>query len=89
MNLRFQMVDTDTGEILATSYKNYILNFCDKKDVGFTRCLEWCMSAVRGVRTTEHKNIELRIFFGSEKKPLSLFSDDNVNAAKNILSNVY
>ena len=25
MNLRFQMVDTDTGEILGTSYKNYAL----------------------------------------------------------------
>lgn len=83
------MVDTDTGEILATSYKNYILNFNDKKDVGFIRCLEWCMSAVRGVRTTDHKNIELCILFGSEKKPLSLFSDDHVNAAQNLLANVY
>lgn len=89
MNLRFQMVDTDTGEILATSYNNYILNFYDKKDVGFRRCLEWCMSAVRGVRTTEHKNIELRVFFGEEKKPLSLFPDNNVDAAKKILANVY
>lgn len=89
MNLRFQMIDTDTGEILATSYNNYILNFHDKKDVGFRRCLEWCMSAVRGVRTTVHKNIELRVYFGDEKKPVSLFSDSHIDAAQQVLSNVY
>ena len=89
MNLRFQMVDTDTGEILGTSYKNYALNFADKNDVGFRRCLEWCMSCVRGIRSTDHKNIELKIFFGEEKVPLSLFEQDIVtNQAKEVL-NVY
>lgn len=83
------MIDTDTGEILATSYKNYILNFHDKKDVGFRKCLEWCMSAVRGVRTTSHKHIELRVFFGEEKAPLPLFPESHVDAAQNVLANVY
>lgn len=83
------MVDTDTGEILGTSYKNYVLNFADKKDTGFIRCLEWCMSAVRGVRNSEHKNIEVRIFFGEEKQPLSLLEQDEVNKiAKCVLTNV-
>lgn len=83
------MVDTDTGEILGTSYRNYALNFADKKDTGFIRCLEWCMSAVRGVRSTEHKNIEVRIFFGEEKQPLPLFEKENVeNLAKCVLTSV-
>lgn len=89
MNLRFQMIDTDTGEILGTSYKNYALNFADKKDTGFLRCLEWCMSAVRGIRSTQHKNIEVRIFFGEEVKPLSLFEEDVIkDSAKCVLTNV-
>ena len=89
MNLRFQMIDTDTGEILGTSYKNYALNFADKKDTGFIRCLEWCMSAVRGIRSTEHKNIEVRIFFGTEKQPLSLFEQNEIKeTAKCVLTNV-
>lgn len=89
MNLRFQMVDTDTGEILGISYKNYALNFADKNDVGFRRCLEWCMSAVRGVRVSEHKNIELMIFFGAEKQPLSFFEQQEIiNDARCVLTNV-
>ena len=89
MNLRFQMVDTDTGEILGTSFKNYVLNFADKNDVGFRRCLEWCMSCVRGVRTTEHKNIELKIYFGEERSPLPIFEQEQItNFAKCVLTNV-
>lgn len=66
------MVDVDTGEILATRYKDFAMNFATKSDAGFRTCVEWCMSAVRGVRTTEHKNIELRIGFQEEKTSLSL-----------------
>ena len=69
MNLRFQMIDTDTGEILATSYCNYALNFADKKDTGFRKILAWCQSAVRGIRRNGHDGIELRVFFGKEKAP--------------------
>ena len=54
MNLRFQMIDTDTGEILATSYCNYALNFADKKDTGFRKILAWCQSAVRGIRLYQY-----------------------------------
>lgn len=69
MNLRFQMIDVDTGEILANSYCNYALNFDDKKDVGFRKCIAWCESAVRGIRCAGHDNLELRIYFGKEKAP--------------------
>ena len=31
MNLRFQMIDTDTGELLANTYCNYACNFADNK----------------------------------------------------------
>lgn len=34
MNIRLQMVDTETGEIIATSYKQYALNFSTKNDTG-------------------------------------------------------
>ena len=51
----FQMVDTDTGEIICTLYKDFACNFATKNDAGFRTCIEWCMSAVRGVRTTDHK----------------------------------
>lgn len=72
MNLRFQMVDTDTGEIICTSYKDFAMNFSTKNDAGFRTCIEWCMSAVRGVRTTGHKSIELRIHFVEEQGSLPL-----------------
>ena len=63
------MVDTDTGEILATRYNNYACNFGDKKDVGFSKILAWAQSCVRGVRCANHDNIELRIGFSKEKAP--------------------
>ena len=66
------MVDTDTGEIICTSYKDFACNFATKNDAGFRTCVEWCMSAVRGVRTTVHKNIELRIHFAEEQGSLPL-----------------
>lgn len=69
MNLRFQMIDTDTGEMLANSYCQYALNFQDKKDVGFKKCLAWVQSCVRGIRCHNHDNIELRIGFAKEKAP--------------------
>lgn len=72
MNMRFQMVDTSTGEIICTSYKDFACNFATKNDAGFRTCMEWCMSAVRGVRTTDHRNIELRIHFAEEQGSLPL-----------------
>lgn len=70
--MRFQMVDTSTGEIICTSYKDFACNFAVSNDAGFRTCMEWCMSAVRGVRTTDHKNIELRIHFAEEQGFLPL-----------------
>ena len=63
------MIDIDTGEILATRYSNYACNFADKKDVGFSKILAWAQSCVRGVRTSNHENIELRVGFCKEKAP--------------------
>lgn len=72
MNIRLQMIDVQTGEILATSYKSLALNFGMKNDTGFNLLQKWCESAVRGVRTTKHEEIEVRFYFGKEKQPESL-----------------
>ena len=72
MNLTLTMVDTETGEILARNNKNLTFNFNTNSDAGFRTCLEWCMSAVRGVRTTDHKSIELRFHFCEEQGSLPL-----------------
>ena len=69
MNLRFQMVDTDTGEILAHRYENLACNIGAPNDVGFKKIVDWAASCIRGVRTTEHKNIELRVGFCKEIAP--------------------
>lgn len=69
MILNLKLVDTDTGEIISNICKDYACNFSTKNDAGFRFLMEWCMCAVRGVRMTEHKHIELRIHF-SEKIPL-------------------
>lgn len=69
MNLRFQMIDCDTGELLATRYCNYNMNFGDKNDTGFRKVLAWVESCVRGIRQKKANNIELRIGFCAEKAP--------------------
>lgn len=66
------MVDTETGEIIATSYKQYALNFATKNDAGFTFIMRWVQSAVRGIRTTEHKAIEVKLFMMEEQNSLNL-----------------
>lgn len=81
------MIDTDTGEVLCTCYKDYAMNFATKNDAGFRTLVEWCRSAVRGVRTTEHKNIELRFHFsesqGSLYIPFGMTADDVKSQALN------
>lgn len=72
MNLRFQMIDTDTGEILARRSENLACNIGMPNDVGFKRISDWCASCIRGVRSTEHESIELRIEFCNEKAPAFL-----------------
>ena len=72
MHLRLQMIDTGTGEIICTRYKEYACSFGTKNDAGFRVLMEWCMSAVRGVRTTDHKSIELRFHFCEEQGSLPL-----------------
>ena len=66
MNLEFQMIDIQTGEILARSKKTYACNFAVSNDAGFRTMMQWCQSCVRGVRKTEHKEIELRIYMADD-----------------------
>ena len=90
MNVRLQMIDTDTGEILATKYANYAFNFAYKGDVGFTTIINWAHSCVRGIRNTEHKNIELRVGFCEEKEELFLpFGMTKEESIKNAAEYVY
>ena len=83
MNLRLQMVDADTGEILVTRYKEFACSFATKNDAGFRTCVEWCMSAVRGVRMKKANNIELRIGFSENQGSLFLPFGMTENDAKN------
>lgn len=69
MNLRFQMLDIDTGELLAHTDCNYVCNFNDKKDIGFRKVLAWAQSCVRGVRLKKHKRIALIVGFTDDIKP--------------------
>ncbi len=66
------MIDTDTGEILATRYANYSMNFGTKTDKGFLFCLRWINSALRGIRLNNRKNIELRFGFNEDIDALAL-----------------
>lgn len=72
MNIRLQMVDTETGEIIGSSFKQYALNFATKNDAGFTFIMRWIQSAVRGIRSTDHKHIEVKIFMEEESMSLGL-----------------
>lgn len=89
MNIRFQMIDTDTGEIIITRYKDFVMSFATKNDAGFRTCVEWCMSAVRGVRDIKsgHKNIELRIGFQSERDTIPLPFGKDIDAVRNLAKN--
>ena len=77
MNLKLQMVDTDTGEILAHSYHNFALNFNNKSDAGFRCLLAWCQSCVRGIRIKGRKNLDLNIHFAEEVASEDLFCGMN------------
>ena len=68
MIIVLKMIDTQTGEILAESSKSFVLNFHCSNDAGFACIKRWIESCVRGVRTTNHKNIELRTHFSEEKQ---------------------
>lgn len=73
-NISCKMIDTDTGEILASSNRNYALQFSVSNDCGFKHLNEWLKSAVRGIRTTEHKSIEVRFHFQEEQKLPIIFA---------------
>ena len=68
MIINFKMIDTDTGEILASSSKQYVLNFATSNDAGFACIKRWIESSVRGIRCAGHNNIELRTHFSKEKQ---------------------
>ena len=80
------MIDTDTGEIIITRYKDYALSFGVKNDAGFRTLMEWCMSAVRGVRDPKykHNNLELRIGFCSEKESIPLAFGDSIDKVRDL-----
>ena len=71
------MVDTDTGEILAHRYANYVLNFNSPDDAGFKTLLSWCQSCVRGIRIKGHKNLDLNIHFADDPCHEDLFCGMN------------
>lgn len=60
------MIDTDTGEILASSSKQYTLNFATSNDAGFACIRRWVESSIRGIRVAGHRSIELRTHFSKE-----------------------
>lgn len=68
MDLQIEMIDKQTGEVLAKKCRDYALNFAVKNDSGFAYLHRWLESCVRGVRCSEHRQIQLRIDF-SEYKP--------------------
>lgn len=69
MDIQIDMIDKQTGEIIAKKVGNYVLNFAVKNDSGFAFLHRWCESAVRGVRLTEHKEIMLQISFSEYPRP--------------------
>lgn len=73
MNINIQMFDKKTGDLIAKRSANYALNFVTRNDSGFECIMKWVQSCVRGVRLTEHKEIELRISFDEKYEQLPLF----------------
>lgn len=67
------MFDKRTGCLIAKRSSNYALNFGVRNDSGFECIMNWVKSCVRGVRLTEHKEIELRITFDEKYDQLPLF----------------
>lgn len=68
MNITLTMVDTKTGEILANTQRNYALQISNPSDAGFKFLRRWLDSVVRGVRSTNHKSIELRCHMEEDVK---------------------
>lgn len=62
MNLKIQMVDTDTGELLYNVNKQLACNF-SKNDVAFNLMHKVLESCVRGIRYRKSNSIELKIRF--------------------------
>lgn len=73
-NINLKMVDCDTGEILGSTSKSYVLDFGVPQDAGFKFLKRWYESALRGIRLTEHKSIEVRVHFQEDVKLPNLFS---------------
>lgn len=67
MNLKFQIIDSSTGEILGESYDNLACNIGDVKDAAFNRIQKWSESCVRGIQQKRAESLELRISFKKEK----------------------
>lgn len=72
MNLSVEMIDMNTGEVLGRKSANYVLNFATKNDAGFVFLMRWLQSCVRGVRLSDHKDIQLRVSFHDDKESLFL-----------------
>lgn len=79
MNLRFQIIDTTSGEILSECVDRLVCNLGDTKDVGFKRIHLWAESCVRGIKQKRADSLELRVSFSLEKymdsEPIPFKSD--------------
>lgn len=73
MNINIEMLDSQTGKTIAKRSANYALNFGTRNDSGFECIMKWVQSCVRGVRLTEHKEIELRVRFDEKYEQIPLF----------------
>lgn len=89
MNIKLSMVDVETGEILAHKYHNLACNLQTRNDAGFTKIMEWAQSCVKGVRTSDHKCIELRVAFSDEIEPQWIPFNDLEQAKENAQAYVY
>lgn len=67
MNFYIEMADKDTGELLYRRQCNYACNFISG-DTGRKFLVSVIDSCLRGVRSSEHKQINLNISFSEPKQ---------------------
>lgn len=75
MNIKLEMKDLETGDLLAHRCCEYECNFDCKDDRGFKTLLAWCRSCVRGIRVKHFSAIQLRIEFLASTDCTDLFCD--------------
>ena len=73
MNINIEMLDPQSGNIIAKRSANYALNFGTRNDSGYECIMNWVKSCVRGVRLDKYKEIELRVRFDEKYEQMPLF----------------